>query len=109
MTSMVQRWRYRPSVSSARASRSVDASAEEIAGLYRQRWAIELFFRWVCLTQRKNSSMAQRWRYRPALSSALASTDLDARAEETDGLYRHRWTIDVILRRVDPTLQTTPY
>ena len=25
----------------------LDASAEEIAGLYKQRWAIELFFRWV--------------------------------------------------------------
>ena len=28
-------------------SNDLDASAEEIAGLYRQRWAIELFFRWV--------------------------------------------------------------
>lgn len=25
----------------------LDASAEEIAGLYRQRWEIELFFRWI--------------------------------------------------------------
>ena len=25
----------------------VDASAEELADLYRRRWAIELFFRWV--------------------------------------------------------------
>lgn len=28
-------------------SNDLDASAEEIAGLYRRRWAIELFFRWV--------------------------------------------------------------
>jgi IS4 transposase len=28
-------------------SNDLDASAEEIADLYRQRWAIELFFRWV--------------------------------------------------------------
>jgi IS4 transposase len=30
----------------------LDASAEEIAGLYRQRWQIELFFRWVKQTLR---------------------------------------------------------
>jgi IS4 transposase len=28
-------------------SNDLDASAEEIAGLYRRRWAIELFFRWI--------------------------------------------------------------
>ena len=28
-------------------SNDLDASAEDIAGLYRRRWAIELFFRWV--------------------------------------------------------------
>ena len=28
-------------------SNDLDASAEKIAGLYRRRWAIELFFRWV--------------------------------------------------------------
>jgi hypothetical protein len=28
-------------------SNDLDASAEEIAGFYRRRWAIELFFRWV--------------------------------------------------------------
>ena len=28
-------------------SNDLDASAEEIAGLYKRRWAIELFFRWV--------------------------------------------------------------
>jgi predicted transposase YbfD/YdcC len=28
-------------------SNDIDASAEEIANLYRRRWAIELFFRWV--------------------------------------------------------------
>ena len=28
-------------------SNDLDASAEEIANLYRRRWAIELFFRWV--------------------------------------------------------------
>jgi IS4 transposase len=28
-------------------SNDLNASAEEIAGLYRRRWAIELFFRWV--------------------------------------------------------------
>ena len=28
-------------------SNDLDASAEEIADLYRRRWAIELFFRWV--------------------------------------------------------------
>lgn len=28
-------------------SNDLDASAAEIAGLYKQRWAIELFFRWV--------------------------------------------------------------
>ena len=28
-------------------SNDLDASADEIAGLYRRRWAIELFFRWV--------------------------------------------------------------
>jgi transposase len=28
-------------------SNDLDADAEEIAGLYRRRWAIELFFRWV--------------------------------------------------------------
>lgn len=28
-------------------SNDLDASAQEIAGLYRRRWAIELFFRWV--------------------------------------------------------------
>lgn len=28
-------------------SNDLDTSAEEIAGLYRRRWAIELFFRWV--------------------------------------------------------------
>jgi IS4 transposase len=28
-------------------SNDIDASAEEIADLYRRRWAIELFFRWV--------------------------------------------------------------
>jgi IS4 transposase len=28
-------------------SNALDASAQEIADLYRQRWAIELFFRWV--------------------------------------------------------------
>jgi transposase len=28
-------------------SNDLDASAEEIAGLYRRRWTIELFFRWV--------------------------------------------------------------
>jgi len=28
-------------------SNDLDASAQEIAGLYRQRWAIELFFRWI--------------------------------------------------------------
>lgn len=30
----------------------LDASAEEIAGLYKQRWQIELFFRWVKQTLR---------------------------------------------------------
>lgn len=28
-------------------SNDLDASAEEIAGLYKRRWAIELFFRWI--------------------------------------------------------------
>ena len=28
-------------------SNDLDASAQEIADLYRRRWAIELFFRWV--------------------------------------------------------------
>ena len=28
-------------------SNDLDASAEEIADLYRRRWAIELFFRWI--------------------------------------------------------------
>ena len=28
-------------------SNDLDASAEEIANLYRRRWAIELFFRWI--------------------------------------------------------------
>lgn len=28
-------------------SNDLDAPAEELAGLYRRRWAIELFFRWV--------------------------------------------------------------
>ena len=28
-------------------SNDLDAGAEEIAGLYRRRWAIELFFRWI--------------------------------------------------------------
>ena len=28
-------------------SRDLDASAQEIADLYKRRWAIELFFRWV--------------------------------------------------------------
>jgi len=30
----------------------LDAPAEEIAGLYKQRWQIELFFRWVKQTLR---------------------------------------------------------
>lgn len=33
-------------------SNDLDASASEIAGLYRRRWAIELFFRWVKQTLR---------------------------------------------------------
>jgi IS4 transposase len=33
-------------------SNDLDASAEEIAGLYKQRWQIELFFRWVKQTLR---------------------------------------------------------
>ena len=33
-------------------SNDLDASAEEIADLYRRRWAIELFFRWVKQTLR---------------------------------------------------------
>jgi hypothetical protein len=33
-------------------SNDLDAAAEEIAGLYKRRWAIELFFRWVKQTLR---------------------------------------------------------
>ena len=29
------------------ATNDLDASAQEIADLYKRRWAIELFFRWV--------------------------------------------------------------
>jgi IS4 transposase len=35
-------------------SNDLDASAEEIADLYRRRWAIELFFRWVKQTLKIN-------------------------------------------------------
>jgi IS4 transposase len=35
-------------------SNDLDASADEIAGLYRRRWAIELFFRWIKQTLQIN-------------------------------------------------------
>jgi IS4 transposase len=35
-------------------SNDLDARADEIAGLYRRRWAIELFFRWIKQTLRIN-------------------------------------------------------
>src|SRR5204862_5265926 len=35
-------------------SNDLDATAEEIADLYKRRWAIELFFRWVKQTLKIN-------------------------------------------------------
>ena len=44
--------RPRPARCCASVTNDLDASAQEIADLYKRRWAIELFFRWVKQTLR---------------------------------------------------------
>ncbi len=63
-------------------SNDLDASAEEIAGLYKRRWDIELFFRWIKQTLKikkflGTSENAVRIQVAVALTSAASATNAE--------------------------------
>lgn len=101
-------------------SNDLDASAEEIADLYRRRWAIELFFRWVKQTLKitrfvGTSENAVRiqiavaliafllLRLAQATQNAIRSPLVFARLVRTNLMHHRR--IDNLLEPMPPTLQ----
>ena len=101
-------------------SNDLDASAEDIADLYRRRWAIELFFRWVKQTLNNSSFVGTSenavriqiavaliafllLRLAQASQKAIRSPLVFARLVRTNLMHDRR--IDNLLELPPPTLQ----
>jgi hypothetical protein len=105
------------------ASNDLDAPADEIAALYRRRWAIELFFRWVKQTLKikhflGRSENAVRIQIAVALIAYLllrlakdASRVVDsplAFARLVRANLMHKRDIDKLLKPPEPTSENSP-
>ena len=98
-------------------SNDLDASAQEIADLYKRRWAIELFFRWIKQTLKirhflgtsENAVREVRVTTETGKVLRILSNDLDATAQEIADLYRRRWAIELFFRWIKQTLKITRF